>query len=108
MALPYARGKKAFGYCDICGFRCDLDDMRKLVVKGQIVDIKTCPECWNPDHPQLHVGEQPIWDPQALQFPRPDNTIPQTRSFFGWDPVSIAPYPSISITLNSVTVTTEV
>lgn len=105
MALPYARGKRAFGFCDICGFRCDLDDMRKLVIKGEIVDIKVCLECWNPDHPQLHVGEQPIWDPQALQFPRPDNTIPQTRAFFGWDPVSIAPEPSITTTLNSVTVT---
>jgi hypothetical protein len=56
MAVPYARGRKSFGFCDRCGFRCKLDKMRKLVVKGDLVDIKVCEECFEQDQPQLHVG----------------------------------------------------
>jgi hypothetical protein len=101
MAVPYARGRKSFGFCDRCGFRCKLDKMRKLVIKGDLVDIKVCEECFEQDQPQLHVGEQPMWDPQALQFPRPDNTIPTTRGLFGWSPVASQ---NIQSTLNSVTI----
>ena len=102
MAGPYARGHKAFGFCDRCGFRCKLDRMRKLVVKGQLIDIKVCEECYELDQPQLHVGEQPMWDPQALQFARPDNTIPGTRGLCGWNPVASQ---TIQTTVNSVTIT---
>jgi hypothetical protein len=42
-----------------------------------------------------------MWDPQALQFPRPDNTIPTTRGLFGWSPVASQ---TIQSTLNSVTI----
>lgn len=101
MSVPYARGRKAFGYCDVCCFRCKLDELRSLIVKGTVTDIKACRECWNPDQPQLHVGEEPMWDPQALQFPRPDNTIPTTRGLFGWNPVASQ---TIQSTLNSVTI----
>ena len=100
MSNRFASGKIAIAICDRCGFRCKLDKMRKLVIKGDLVDIKVCEECFEQDQPQLHVGEQPMWDPQALQFPRPDNTIPTTRGLFGWSPVASQ---TIQSTLNSVT-----
>jgi len=33
--------------------------------------LKVCPECWDPDQPQLQVGRWPVSDPQALRSPRP-------------------------------------
>ena len=33
-----------------------------------------CPECWDPDHPQLQLGMYPVDDPQGLRDPRPDRS----------------------------------
>jgi len=33
-----------------------------------------CPECWDPDHPQLMLGTFPVDDPQGLRNPRKDTT----------------------------------
>jgi hypothetical protein len=33
-----------------------------------------CPECWDPDQPQLMLGTFPVDDPQALRNPRKDTT----------------------------------
>lgn len=102
MALPYALGKISFGYCSRCGMRYDLKKLKNLVIKTKIVDIKVCPECWEEDQPQLQLGMYPVYDPQALQYPRPDLAIQQSRSFFGWNPVYAQ---TINTTLNNVTVT---
>ncbi len=73
MAGPkYASGKHSIAECDICGQRYKLKDLRKLTIKTKQVNIKACPECWNPDHPQLQLGMYPVYDPQAVREPRPD------------------------------------
>jgi hypothetical protein len=36
-----------------------------------------CPECWEPDQPQLQLGMFPVDDPQALRNPRRDNSYIQ-------------------------------
>ena len=73
MAGPkYAAGKYSIAECDICGQRYKLKELRKLVIKTKQVAIKACPECWNPDHPQLQLGMFPVYDPQAVREPRPD------------------------------------
>ena len=33
-----------------------------------------CPECWDPDQPQLQLGMFPVDDPQGLRNPRPDRS----------------------------------
>jgi len=33
-----------------------------------------CPECWDPDQPQLQLGMFPVDDPQAVRNPRHDQT----------------------------------
>lgn len=81
MPNRFASGKYAFGYCDICGFRYDLGELRKMVIKTKQVSIKACPTCWNPDHPQLQLGMYPVDDPQAIREPRPDTSYPQSRSY---------------------------
>ena len=69
----FASSKKALGVCDVCGFSYPLRKLRTTLVKGRRTDILSCPECWDPDHPQLRLGEFPVVDPQALRNPRPDS-----------------------------------
>lgn len=72
MANRFANGRKAFSFCDVCGFRFDLKKLKNLVVKTKQTQIKACPQCWTPDQPQLQLGMYPISDPQAIRDPRPD------------------------------------
>jgi hypothetical protein len=72
MANQFASGKHAIAECDRCGQRYKLRELRKLIVKQQVKDIKVCPSCWDPDQPQLSLGMYPVNDPQALRDPRPD------------------------------------
>jgi len=73
MAGPkYASGKHAIAECDRCGQRYKLKQLKKLTIKTKLVSIKVCPECWEPDQPQLQLGMYPVYDPQALREPRPD------------------------------------
>jgi hypothetical protein len=72
MGNKFSSGKFAISECDRCSFRYPLKQLRKLVIKGEIVDIKVCPECWDPDQPQLQLGMYPVNDPQAVREPRPD------------------------------------
>lgn len=81
MSGPYAAGKKAFGFCDKCGFRSKLADLKKEVVNMEETGILACWECWDGDHPQNLLGRYPVDDPQALRSPRPDGG--QTESRWG-------------------------
>jgi hypothetical protein len=72
VGTTFASAKNALGVCDICGFTYKLRTLRNLVQKGRDTNLKACEECWNPDHPQLKLGEFPVYDPQALRNPRPD------------------------------------
>jgi len=81
MSNRFASGQQALAICDVCGFAVKLRELRNLIIKGSNTNIKACQECWNPDHPQLHLGEFPVDDPQALRDPRPDfNEFPQERA----------------------------
>jgi len=100
MGNRFASGKRAIAECDRCGFRFKLKDLKKLVVKTKLVNIKVCPQCWTPDQPQLQLGMYPVEDPQALREPRKDLSYYQSgvnvlgypsegsRIFqWGWNPV---------------------
>lgn len=81
MSNRFASSQKALSLCDVCGFPYKLRELRELIVKGRNTNVRACPECWNPDHPQLHLGEFPVDDPQALRNPRPDfSEFPQERA----------------------------
>lgn len=73
MGSKFARGTNALGLCDVCGFRYKLSELRNTTVKGKQTSVKACPECYDPDHPQLMVGMYPVFDPQALRDPRSDH-----------------------------------
>jgi hypothetical protein len=73
----FASGKKAIAECDRCGFRYKLKQLKKLVIKTKNINLLVCPTCWEPDQPQLQLGMYPVYDPQALQNPRRDNSYLQ-------------------------------
>ena len=72
MPNRFSSGKFAISQCDVCGQRYKLKQLRTLIVKRRNTNVLACPECWNPDHPQLLLGETPVNDPQAVRNPRPE------------------------------------
>ena len=72
MPSKYASAKNSISQCDRCGFRFKLKQLKRLVIKTKNVNILVCPECWEPDQPQLSLGLYPVNDPQAVRNPRPD------------------------------------
>lgn len=72
MGNRFASGKNSIAECDRCGFRFKLTALKKQVLKTKIYNLKVCPSCWDPDHPQLQLGMYPVDDPQAVREPRKD------------------------------------
>lgn len=77
MGTKYATGKVAIAICDRCGFKYQYKKLRKLTVKTKQVDLKVCPSCYEPDHPQYKIGMFPVHDFQALREPRTDSSYDQ-------------------------------
>lgn len=75
MAGPkYASAKHSIAQCDRCNFRYKLKDLRTQTLKTKPYKVKVCKTCWDPDQPQLQLGMYPVYDPQAVEEPRPDNS----------------------------------
>ena len=74
MGNRFASGRIAIASCDRCGFQYELKRLKTLVIKTKNVNLLVCPECWEPDQPQLQLGMYPVDDPQGLPNPRPDTT----------------------------------
>lgn len=102
MPNKFSSGKYSIAECDRCGQRYKLKELRKLTIKVKQVSIKVCPECWEPDQPQLSLGLYPVNDPQAVREPRPDTSYYQSGIGpdgnpeggsrviqWGWNPVGL-------------------
>jgi hypothetical protein len=96
MGNRFASAKHSIAECDRCGFRYKLKELKKLIIKTKQINILVCPECWEPDQPQLQLGMYPVYDPQAVREPRPDisyyeqgnNGAGGSRVIqWGWNPV---------------------
>ena len=74
MGNRFASGRIAIASCDRCGFQYQLKELQTLVIKTKNINLLVCPECWEPDQPQLQLGMYPVSDPQGLRNPRPDTT----------------------------------
>jgi len=72
MPSQFASGKYSIAECDRCSQRYKLKELRTQILKTKPFNIKVCPECWDPDQPQLLLGMYPVNDPQAVRDPRPD------------------------------------
>jgi hypothetical protein len=115
MSTKFASAKHSIAECDRCGQRYKLSELRKLTIKTKQVSIKVCPECWEPDQPQLQLGMYPVSDPQAVREPRPDTSYqvsglgpdgtPEGGSRiieWGWYPVGGSRLNDISLTPNAL------
>jgi len=96
MSNRFASAKNSIAECDRCGFRYKLTQLKKLIIKTKQVNIMVCPECWEPDQPQLQLGMYPVADPQAVRNPRPDTSYYEEGNNgaggsrmiqWGWNPV---------------------
>ncbi len=74
MGNRFASGKYAIAQCDRCDQRYMLKELRREVIKTKNYELLVCPECWDPDQPQLQLGMYPVDDPQGLMNPRPDRS----------------------------------
>ena len=73
MGLHFASGKRARAICDRCGFAVKYTDLRTQFVANHPTGLKVCSECLDEDHPQLDTDRLRVYDPQALDDPRPDH-----------------------------------
>lgn len=74
MGNRFASGKRAIAMCDRCGQQYLLKQLKTEIIKQRKYQLLVCPECWDPDQPQLMLGTFPVDDPQALRNPRKDTT----------------------------------
>lgn len=74
MGNRFSSGKYSIAMCDRCGQQYKLKKLKTEVIKTKRYAIRVCPECWDPDHPQLQLGMYPVDDPQAVRDPRPDTS----------------------------------
>ena len=83
----YAVGKDAFGFCDRCGLRYDLAELKNETVNGTRQSNLVCPECWDEDHPQRFLWILRVDDPNPLRETRPDQAQEASRGLSSWSPV---------------------
>jgi len=121
MGNRFASGKKAISECDRCGQRFLRKKLKREIIKGKTFDLLVCPECWDPDHPQLHLGEFPVDDPQALRNPRPDRSYVASGLLvdgyqgegsrniqWGWNPVGGSRFFDDALTPNLLALAAQV
>ena len=109
MATRFASEKRAFAFCDRCGFRCNLRVMSYVYILGKRQNIKVCPECKdyrNGDNEAywwgIIGGQKASNDPQALRTPRPDTNRNASCTDFAFNPVATL---VLYTTVNNVNVT---
>ncbi len=113
MGNRFASGKNSIAMCDRCGFQYKLTALKKEIQKTKIYNLLVCPQCWDPDQPQLQLGMYPVDDPQAVRNPRTDSTYVTagvntagsptggSRDIqWGWNPVGGASYFDVGMTPN--------
>ena len=134
MGNRFASAKNSIAMCDRCGFQYKLTALKKEIQKTKIYNLLVCPQCWDPDQPQLQLGMYPVDDPQGLRNPRPDRSYYQSglsglqltntnstavdangfpeqgsRVFqWGWNPVGGARGPDDGLTPNYLVLNVEI
>ena len=68
--MTFANGNRSLAICDRCG-----QQYKYLQLRKEWNGLFTCPECFEPKHPQLDPGYHPA-DPIALRDPRPARQEP--------------------------------
>jgi hypothetical protein len=121
MGNRFASAKNSIAMCDRCGFQFKLTNLRKEIVKTKTFNTLVCPDCFDPDQPQLQLGMYPVDDPQAVRNPRRDTTYVEAgvnaQGFttggsrdiqWGYNPVGGSRFFDDSLTPNDLVLTIEV
>jgi hypothetical protein len=121
MGNRFASGKFSIAECDRCGQQYKLKRLKTEIIKTKQYDLKVCPECWDPDHPQLLLGMYPVDDPQGIRGPRRDTTYVTSGVNYlgnpsggsrdiqwGWYPVGGSSGFDVALTPNNLVATTFV
>jgi hypothetical protein len=134
MANRFASGKNAIAQCDRCDQRFKLRVLKREIIKTKNYELLVCPECWDPDQPQLQLGMYPVDDPQGLRSPRPDRSYVSSGTTglqiqsgnstsileqgfqgggsrniqWGWNPVGGASFFDDALTPNYLALTVEI
>jgi hypothetical protein len=121
MGNRFSSGKNSIAECDRCGFRYKLTMLKKEIIKTKTYDLKVCPQCWDPDQPQLQLGMYPVDDPQGVRDPRPDLSYLTSglladgyqgggsRVFqWGWNPVGGASQFDAALTPNNLAMVVQI
>ena len=70
--MTFANGNRAIALCDRCG-----QQYKYLQLRQEWKGLFTCPDCFEPKHPQLDPGHHPA-AAIALKAPRPARQEPVT------------------------------
>lgn len=121
MGNRFASGRIAIAMCDRCGEQFKLKKLKTEIIKTKKYQILVCPECWDPDQPQLQLGMYPVDDPQALRNPRRDTTYVTSGLNsdgnlsggsrviqWGWNPVGGSRFFDDALTPNNLALVVEV
>ena len=121
MPNRFASGRIAIAECDRCGQQYKLKQLKTEIIKQRKYQLLVCPECWDPDHPQLMLGTFPVEDPQALRNPRKDTTYVTSgvnvngytaggsRDIqWGWNPVGGSRLNDVGLTPNYLALAAQV
>jgi hypothetical protein len=134
MGNRFASGKWAIAECDRCDQRFKLKVLKREIIKTKNYELLVCPECWDPDQPQLQLGMYPVDDPQGLRNPRPDRSYVSSGTTglqilngnstsilaqgfqgegsrniqWGWNPVGGAALNDDGLTPNNLALTVEI
>lgn len=121
MGNRFASGKIAIAECDRCGQQFRLKQLKTEIIKQRKYELLVCPECFDPDQPQLMLGTFPVDDPQALRNPRRDTTYVTSGTNaagnlsggsrdiqWGWNPVGGSRFFDNLLTPNYLALTAQV
>ena len=121
MPNRFASGRIAIAECDRCGQQYKLKQLKTEIIKQRQYQLLVCPECWDPDQPQLMLGTFPVEDPQALRNPRKDTTYVTSgvnvngyssggsRDIqWGWNPVGGSRLNDVGLTPNYLALAAQV
>ena len=108
--MTFANGNRSLAICDRCG-----QQYKYLQLRKEWNGLFTCPECFEPKHPQLDPGYHPA-DPIALRDPRPARQEPVTvyvgapgdSSFESDGMQPVTPTKKLIITMNVGNVTVSI
>lgn len=83
----FAKASKAFGYCDLTGFRYPLKELVPQIVNRKPSGLRVGRDVVDIDHEQLQLGDVIADEPYPLENPRPDPNLVESRGLAAWNPV---------------------